>query len=249
MQRPRKPFARTLAAAEHLSLLQMLRTLGANSRLRTLTHGLGHVTRSKLAEVHNTLIHSLHQRYLRVYKDQNSAWLQITSLALSYFYTAMTTWANEPLPLPDLEYTMIVCYRLGVKFQGGCFEHDEVADFLAQCREHYGLARYDALELHVLDALDWRLLVITDFDLVQHCLEALEPDVAGAIRKSTNITMRLIQESSDWALQDRSIHAANCVHDSLSRLGAEVEKSRWSSKFRRCLGLMLDLQGSLVGYQ
>jgi hypothetical protein len=32
---------------------------------------------------------------------------------------------------------------------------------LDQCREHYGLDRFDELELRVLDVLDWRLNVVT----------------------------------------------------------------------------------------
>jgi hypothetical protein len=106
-----------------VQIFRMLRS--KNSTLATFfTQGVGLETRTTLAAVHSKLICSLHERYSRLYQEQNSAWLQITSLALSYFYTATTKWTAEPLP--DLEYMLVVCYRLATKFQGAGFDFDEV---------------------------------------------------------------------------------------------------------------------------
>ena len=86
---------------------------------------------------------------------------------------------------------------------------------------------------------------------MQHFLDSLQPDIAAAIRENTNTSIRLIQESAEWGLQDRTTHAAMCVHDSLSiwsNRAAEVDQSRWSSEFRAWLVVLLALQQTLVGY-
>ena len=194
--------------------LQVFQTLSAVS-IKQVAKNL------EISDEHKAYLRRCARRLHDAYHDyDDDGWLQIASLALSYLHTALCKSAYKAYT----DRTFYVCWLLAIKFFGAGFESthrdkDEICDWLY--RERRAIDGFDETEFTVLDLLDWQLNVITEHDLLQHLLGALQPAIGAAIRPTIIAAIRLSLEQDGWMfvqrLQDPRGHAEECVRNASGR--------------------------------